>query len=229
MFARWRSIQKQQNHLLPHIENEAARAYLSTALPDKNTPINEVEFLSLDFETTGLNAKREAILSMGYMDYRGGVISLKSSKYEVICLQRALDEKSVVIHQITDDRMKAGVPLTDALDRLLMAMSGKVLLVHYATIEREFLEAATKRLYGKALPFMMVDTMLIEKRKLDCSHKPIGSNQLRLANLRKQYHLPRYGAHNALEDAIATTELFMAQLAQREQRNEGMKLGDILC
>jgi DNA polymerase-3 subunit epsilon len=101
--------------------------------------------------------------------------------------------------------------------------------VHYAKIERDFLEAATKRVYGKSLPFLMVDTMQIERRKLERTHQPIQSNQLRLANLREQYDLPRYGAHNALEDAVATAELFMAQLAQRQRDNADVCLGDVLC
>jgi DNA polymerase-3 subunit epsilon len=229
MFARWRSIQKQQHSLLPHVDNPAARAYLSVPLPDKNTPISEVDFLSLDFETTGLEAKSEAILSMGYMPYKNGRISLAPSTSEVIRLNRPLNAKSVVIHHITDDRMKTGVALHDALDRLLEAMAGKVLLVHYSKIERDFLAAATKRVYGKSLPFMMVDTMMLEKRKLDRNQQPIHSNQLRLANLRKQYHLPPYGAHNALEDAIATAELFMAQLAQYQQGKSNVRLGELLC
>ena len=229
MFARWRSIQKQQDSLLSHIDNPTARAYLSAQLPHKNTPINEVEFLSLDFETTGLEAKREAILSMGYMPYKDGRISMMPSGCEVIRLNRALTEKSVIIHQITDDRMKKGVALHEALDRLVEAMVGKVLLVHYCNIERDFLKAATKRVYGKALPFLMVDTMQIERRRLEREQQPIKSNQLRLANLRKQYHLPRYGTHNALEDAIATAELFMAQLAQRQQNNADVRLKDVLC
>ena len=229
MFERWRSIEKKQHRLLPHIESPQARAYLSERLPDKKTPINEVEFLSLDFETTGLQANTEAILSMGYMSYKDGRITMSSSNCEVIRLKRALKEQSVVIHHITDDRMKSGVALHEAMDRLMEAAKGKVLLVHYDKIEREFLEVATKRVCGKTLPFLMVDTMQIEKRRLDRMHQPIHSNQLRLANLRQKYDLPRYGAHNALEDAIATAELFMAQLAEKQRGNESVRLGDVLC
>ena len=229
MFARWRSIERKQHRLLPCVENPTARAYLSTELPDKKTPIDEVEFLSVDFETTGLNAKKEAILSMGYMPYKNGRISMASSNCEVIKLNRALPAKSVVIHHITDDRMNAGVPLHDALDRLVEAARGKVLLVHYAKIERDFLEAATKRVYGKSLPFLMVDTMQIERKRMEYKQQEIQSNQLRLANLRKKYHLPPYGAHDALEDAIATAELFMAQLAEKQQGNTALQLGDVLC
>ncbi|PWQ95270.1 hypothetical protein [Leucothrix arctica] len=116
---------------------------------------------------------------------------MASSNYEVIRLKRDLPAQGVVIHQITDDRMKTGVPLHDALDRLLEAVKGKVLLVHYAKIERDFLEAATKRFYGKSLPFLMVDTMQIERRRLERTHQSIQSNQLRLAYLCQQYQLSK--------------------------------------
>ncbi len=150
-------------------------------------------------------------------------------QHRVVRLNIPLPPESVVIHQITDDRMQAGMAMHDALHELVEVMAGKVLLVHYANIERTFLQAAMKRVYGHALPFMMVDTLALEKRRLDRLQQPITSNQLRLANLREQYHLPRYGAHDALEDAIATAELFMAELGELKSRNPGLKLGDLLC
>ncbi|PID34184.1 MAG: DNA polymerase III subunit epsilon [Thiotrichales bacterium] len=229
MFGRWRSIHKQQGALLSKVTHPAARKYLETPLPDKKSDLNDVEFLALDFETTGLDPRSEAILSMGYTQMKGGRLRMCDCQHRVVRLNIPLPPESVVIHQITDDRMQAGMAMHDALHELVEVMAGRVLLVHYANIERTFLQAAMKRVYGRALPFMMVDTLALEKRRLDRLQQPITSNQLRLANLREQYHLPRYGAHDALEDAIATAELFMAELGELRSRNPKLKLGDLLC
>lgn len=212
MFGKWASLAKQQQRLLAKVEHPVARAYLQTPLPDKRACLDAIEFVVLDFETTGLDASREAILSMGYTSLTTRSISLRDMTHRVIKLNVALSPDSVVVHKITDDRMSKGIRLHDALDELVARIAGKVLLVHYAAIERSFLQAAMQRVYGYALPLVMVDTMVLAQRRLERLQHHIAPNQLRLANLRQSYGLPRYGAHNALEDAIATAELFMVQL-----------------
>lgn len=213
MFGKWASLAKQQQRLLQKVEHPVARQYLQTPLPSKTDYLDELEFLVLDFETTGLDAKREAILSMGYTSLTTQCVSLRDMTHRIIQLNIALPAESVVVHRITDDRMLEGMHLHDALDELVTRMAGKVLLVHYEPIERLFLQAAMQRVYGHVLPLVMVDTMAIAQKRLQRIQQHIKPNQLRLANLRQSNNLPRYGAHNALEDAIATAELFLVQLS----------------
>jgi len=226
MFAQWRSIEAQQRALLQKQHPQVIKTYLETPLPTRKTPIDEVEFLSLDFETTGLDACKEAILSIGYTHLRADRVILKGSGHQIVRIDTPLCEKSVTIHQITHDRMEAGAALQDALHELLQQLPGKVLLVHCAAIEQGFLHAAIKKYYGCKLPILWVDTLELERRRLDKGFTPVQVNRLRLANLRNDYHLPRYGGHNALEDAIATAELFLALMAQR---NGQVLLRDVLC
>lgn len=229
MFDRRIPICKQQSALLPKVEHPSAKTYLETPLPDKNSALSDVEFLALDFETTGSDCHSEAILSMGYTRLKGNRLHMHDCIHHLIRVNTPLPRESITTHQMTDDRMATGMPMQDALHELVETMAGKVLLVHYANIERPFLQAAMKRVYGHALPFMVVCTLALEKRRLGRLKQPIQNNQLRLATLRRQYHLPRYGAHDALEDAIATAELFMAELGELQVQNPTLKLGDVLC
>ena len=113
------------------------------------------------------------------------------------------------------------------MDLLLTEMTGKVLVAHHHHIESGFLQQVSHNLYGHALPMCVVDTLLLEKQRLQRLNRPIEPNQLRLFNLRDQYHLPRYHAHNALEDALATAELFLAQIKHPQQSGYPLKLKDI--
>lgn len=228
MFNHFRSIASQKKSLLKKVKSPTARHYLASKLPEKTTPLEKIQFLALDFETTGLNARSEAILSMGYTHLDAGRIVMRESAYHVIKLDIALPQAGVTIHQITDDGMQQGMSLHAALDKLLVQMCGRVLLVHYAGIERNFLQAAMQQVYGYALPFLLVDTLQLEQRMLARAQRPVAENQLRLANLRTQYRLPRYGAHNALEDAVATAELFLAQCSQLQVQNPTLTLRDIM-
>lgn len=82
-------------------------------------------------------------------------------------------------------------------------------------------------LYGYSLPMMIVDTLAIEKKKYQQQYRQYAATQLRLFNLRKHYGLPRYKAHNAMEDVISTAELFLAQIHHKTHLIDSLKLKDV--
>lgn len=205
--------------LLRRIKQSALADYLRRPFPSFNQSVRKTEFLVLDLETTGLNAKKDHILSLGYTIIRKNRVILSECVYNVIKQKQLLTSDNVSIHQITDSEAEKGVKLKQAFDQLLLNLAGKVLIAHHAEIEQLFLNQACLQLYGSQLPVPVIDTMQIEKRKLERRHAGIKPNQLRLFNIRKSYDLPRYKAHNALEDAVATAELFLVQVANICGRN----------
>lgn len=203
----------QRKLMLHWLGDNALSRYLEKPLPARNKDISQVEFLVLDFETTGLDAKKDSILSMGYTIIRNRRVVLGESVYRLIQQDALLNSDNVSIHKITDSDAEQGIALKQAIDKLLSDLSGKILVAHHAEIEQSFLNAACQQLYGFGLPVAIIDTLLLEKKKLERQHATIKSNQLRLFNLRKAYGLPRYNAHNALEDAVSTAELLLMQVS----------------
>jgi DNA polymerase-3 subunit epsilon len=197
--------------------------YFRKDLPDPKQSVRDTEFLALDFETTGLDAEHDAILSIGCTVISQGRIQLMHNDHQIIKLNIPLPKKSVVIHGITDDRILQGIHLHDALEILLPKIAGRVMLVHFANIEKNFINAACRRVYGQPLPAQYVDTLEVEHRRLQRKQLHVAPRQLRLFNLRDFYRLPRYHAHNALEDAIATAELFLAQVAHGDGLDSPLK------
>ncbi|OKY25087.1 MULTISPECIES: exonuclease domain-containing protein [Thalassotalea] len=185
--------------------------YLSVPFPALDTPVNALNVIALDFETTGLNAVKDKLLSVGHVEINQQQILLGSSYHQIINTQRELVADNVVIHQITDQQQQQGKPLAQVIEQLLSTIAGKPLLVHYARIEKQFLQQACLALYGMAPPLPIIDTLLLAKRRLDKRDVAYDPSELRLSALRKHYHLPHYQAHNALSDAIATAELFLAE------------------
>ncbi|MEB4590393.1 exonuclease domain-containing protein [Candidatus Thiothrix sp. Deng01] len=224
----WFSLEAQKQRLLPKVGHPVARRYLETPFADKKTPVEDLEYLVLDFETTGLDARKDAILSMGYTEIRQGRVQMGSCVHRIIKLNITLPPETVVVHKITDDRMSQGIHLHDALHELVERMTGKVLIAHFEHIERTFLQAAMERVYGCKMPLQILDTLEIEKRKREQLQQVIIPRQFRLGNLRQAYNLPRYGAHNALQDAIATAELFLAEMTYIQKESKGIRLTDLL-
>ena len=188
------------------------KAYLSAPFPDKSTQLSELDVLSLDFETTGMNAVRDQLLSIGCVNIHRGKIQLNTCYHQIVRTRGKLQKDNVAIHQITDSEKELGAELKQAVDDLLKMMAGKVLLVHFARIERGFLQEACKQIYGIVPPLIMIDTLALIKRRYDLKDVNYDPSDLRLANVRESFQLPSYFAHNALNDAIATAELLLADV-----------------
>ena len=84
------------------------------------------------------------------------------------------------------------------------------MLVHYKKIEQGFLDAACRKYYGSPFLIPIIDTLELGQRVLLRRNHAIEPHNLRLFNLRNDFNLPQYRAHNALCDALTTAELFMA-------------------
>jgi len=190
------------------------RDFASVPLPADQTPARELRLLAVDVETTGLDARTDRVLSIGYVPVDGERIVLSGAGH-VVVRQDAEVGQSAAIHRITDDELAAGQSPQEALVELLTALRGRVLLAHHAAIERDFLRAMTRQAWGAALPLTTIDTMQLQYRLLtrgfDDEPAP---GSLRLWRARQQYGLPDYRAHHALTDALACAELYLAQTSE---------------
>jgi len=200
-----------RKRLLKKVPNGALKEFLSVPFPDEQTLINDLPILSVDFETTGLNAINDKLLSVGFVEIVNQQIKLGTSYHQIINTKNQLDADNVIIHQITDEQKSQGQPLKQVVEKLLEALAGKVMLVHFARIEKQFLKQACLELYGVSPPLLIIDTLALAKRKLDQRDVAYDPSELRLSSLRQKQGLPDHFAHNALNDAIATAELFIVQ------------------
>jgi DNA polymerase-3 subunit epsilon len=195
--------------------DNALGRYYAQPLPSPVTPLRDARFGALDFETTGFDARTGAILSYGFVAMQGLDIELASARSAVVSPGLDLPPETVAIHRLTDDRVATGLPEREALDEILQCLSGRVLVAHHASIELSFLDAACRRCYG--LPFMspVVDTEREGSRWFSRRGRTPPPAGLRLSSLRDTFGLPRYRAHDALTDALATAELLAALISHR--------------
>ncbi len=198
---------------------------LLTRLPDLNTPLEACPLLALDFETTGLDPKRDAILSIGWAPIDRLRLRPGLSQHHLIRIERPLPARSIQIHGITHSRMAQGQPLCQALEQLLEALSGRWPLVHFAPIEQRFLQQALQQCHGCPLRLPMLDTFALARRLL--RHQLLQPDDLRLGPLRQRFNLPPHPVHNAREDAIATGELLQAMMAHQPDW-EDQPIGELL-
>ena len=214
------NIEERRNWYMRKMPDCPLRDYYEVDFPDKDSDWRQVDYLAVDYETTGLDHKKDQILSFGFTTVRGSSIYLNDAVHMLTKPTVDIPEASAVVHGILDDEAASAKPLEEALPILLSALAGKVMLAHHAGIEYHFLSNACKRLYGYPFIGPVVDTLALEVRSFRNRDKAIQAGDLRLAAARARYGLPRYPAHNALTDAIAAGELFLAQVSYRDGKRQ---------
>ena len=222
-----RSPEQRRQKALRSARPGPLRTYLEAPLPDPGTPLAELRLLAVDIETTGLDPRRDRVLSIGWLPVDGGRVLLGGAARVVVRDEGGAGGvgQSATVHGLTDDRLAGGVPLEDAVARLLEALAGRVLLAHFAQIETGFLAAVCERAWGAGMPCVVVDTLELEERSVagGWGSEPEGG-ALRLWAARERRGLPVYRAHEALVDALACAELYLAQRAELEARSAGSAL-----
>ncbi len=199
-----RRLQARRDHPEPF------RSFLDASLP--NGRFRDLEFVSLDIETTGLDPATAAVLSIGWVLVRGNRVDLSSARHFIICPDRDVGE-SAAIHGLTDTLVESGHETRSVLDRVVEALTGRVLVVHHAGLDKKLLDRECRRCYGSDLTVPVVDTLDLERKRQSRQHHVADAGSLRLPDLRERYHLPYYAGHDALADAMATAELLLAMVA----------------
>lgn len=212
----WRAFLKLKAQLS---HDFSLRNFYNSGTYHDETPLSDIDFVALDFETTGLDSEQNSIISIGLVPFNLQRVFCRKAKSWYIDPQDNLQEESIIIHGITHSDLQDAPDLHRILDSLLSELAGKVVVVHYRRIERDFFDQNLRALINEGIIFPVVDTMQIEADIQRTQAKGIINwlkgkrpKSIRLANSRLRYNLPAYQPHDALTDAIATAELLQAQI-----------------
>ena len=221
----WRDLYEKR---LAQVRHLLLREFYQAGVVDAGTALADVPMVALDFETTGFDPDKDAIVSIGLVPFTLRRIFSSRGQYWVVNPGKRLKKESVVFHRITHSEVQERPDLSEVLPGLITAMTQSVVVVHYRQIERRFLDAAVRQRWEEGFIFPVIDTMDIEARlhqqddkgwwarlKAHLAARLLGRDRqsLRLAASRTRYNLPVYSPHHALTDALATAELFQAQAA----------------
>lgn len=217
MFGRWRH-RKRCKTLAAACSEPVLQNYLEQSAGLKPGSVVDTPMIAVDLELTGLDASSNQIISVGWTHIDKGRILLGSNRHILVNANQTVGA-SAAIHELMDNEISEGVEPAAALASLFKAAVGRVWVFHHAALDVSFLQKACQEWAGLAPPFIVLDTMLIEHGMRKRRDQPVQQGDLQLSRLRRQYNLPRYTAHNALIDALATAELLLAIAARLDKKN----------
>ncbi|HEX7610526.1 MAG TPA: exonuclease domain-containing protein [Solirubrobacteraceae bacterium] len=189
----------------------AARAYEQATPPGPRTPWAEASWCVVDLELSGLDHRRHEIVSFAAIPVEHGRVQLRDAVAGLVRPARALSESSIRIHGLRAADLEHAPPLAEAIVPLLHAMAGRVLVAHFARVERAFLSRALRE-QGARLHGPIVDTEVIGRLWL-CERDGAAGADSSLGALAAALGLPAVAQHDALGDALTTAQVFIAAAA----------------
>jgi DNA polymerase III subunit epsilon len=207
-----------QRWFQPGLQEDVARRVLRwAALPkaDPNIPLDRASFAVVDTETTGLNPRRDALLSIGAVMLRHATLSLGESFHCYIASERESSRENVLVHGIAPSQQSQGAPPASCLIDFLDFCGGEPLVAFHAPFDRAFLSRAMRRYLGARLGNAFLDLAWLLPALFPAALGPRAGldDWARHFNL----HIPR--RHSADADALAAGELTLVALAQARRRH----------
>ena len=173
---------------------------------DEQIPPNE--YIVLDTETTGLNPKKDEILSIGAVKIKDNQI-LTSQSFEIfIKPTRKISAESIKIHHIRPSDIEHGVSINEALEKLLPFIGNLPIVGYYISFDINILSTYLKQYIGVGLPNQSIElsSMYYKRHRKKSAHEFV---DLKFDTIMKELNLPRLGKHDALNDAIMSAMMFL--------------------
>ncbi|WP_242346108.1 3'-5' exonuclease [Anaeromyxobacter terrae] len=179
-------------------------------------PWEGITYWALDLETGGLEVRNDPILAVGMVPIRAGAIRLGEAYASLVRpdAPEGIRPDSMRAHHLVPHDVREAPPLEAVLKEVDRRLREGVLLVHNAALDVRFLRRAYR---GAGLSWPgppVVDTVALllkaaRRARFVDPDAPEIEPELNLAAARRRVHLPDYGAHDALTDAISAAELFL--------------------
>jgi len=186
--------------------------------PGPALPIGQCRYVVMDTELTGLDVKKDSIVSIGAIAMAGGKIILGETFYEMVSPETALRPESIVVHGIMPSEVVGKPSISAVLDDLLKFCEGAIVVGHFFSLDLGFLNKELKRLQGRKFRHPVVDTLQLHEWMQDNSRGSRSQydaceENKDLFSLAKKYHVQVSASHNALMDAFITAQLFQRFLS----------------
>lgn len=166
------------------------------------------EYISLDCETTGLNPRRDEILSIGAVLIRDNKILMRNTFNIFLKPTKSINAESIKIHHIRPIDLENGMDPEEAIYKLLDFIGSRPIVGYYIKFDVSIISKYTKKYIGIKLPNKMIEvsSLYYATRKKSNGYEFI---DLKFDTIMKTLNIPALGKHDALNDAIMTSMIFL--------------------
>ena len=175
----------------------------------------EARFIAIDVETTGLDPRRDEVISFAGIPIESARIIAAESLHGLVRPRTTSTSASFDVHRLRAVDLAAAPRAPEALAPLAARMRGRVPVVHASWVERTFLRKA-----GCPLPRRIVDTAVLW-RLLSLERGEPDPGTCSLSAISSALGLPSHRPHEAEGDALTAAQIFLAMATHLEARGHG--------
>lgn len=197
--------------------------YIAHFKSKQNKDLDTIRFVVFDTETTGLDIKKDRMLSIGTIAVFNGVIKVADG-FECYVKQDLFNAETVKIHGLLKAGVNKKLSEQEAIIQFLDHIKNAVLVAHHAAFDVAIINQALTRLDLPKLKNKVLDTgHLFNKTKLDTSKLHFS-----LDHLSDRFNIPQHDRHTASGDAYITAVLLVKLIAILKKKNNKLTLDDLL-
>src|SRR5574344_2351178 len=166
------------------------------------------EYVSLDCETTGLNPKKDEILSIGAVLIKDNKILMRKTFNIYLKPSKSINIESIKVHHLREIDLENAIEPNEAIYKLLEFIGSRPIVGYYIDFDATIISKYTKNLLGIKLPNEKIEVSSIyyDTKK---SKDNYGFIDLKFDTIMKNLNIPTLGKHDALNDAIMTAMIFL--------------------
>jgi DNA polymerase-3 subunit epsilon len=172
-------------------------------------PYQGDELVSIDCETTGLDVKRDQILSVGAIKVRGDAILTSQRLDFLVRPKEPVSERTILIHHIRPVDLDGAMPVDEAIKRVLDFIGPRPLVGYFLEFDVGMLNKHVRSLIGVGLPNSQIEVSRLYYDWRARQVPPGGNIDLRFETIRQRLDLPRRAAHDAFNDALLTAMMYL--------------------
>lgn len=176
------------------------------------TPVDRVRFVVLDSETTGLDPRKDRLITIGAVAVENGEIVLEDGFEAMLKVQ--YNTSAVTVHGVTRDQALQGLDEPEALMRFLAYLKDGVIVGHHIGHDVETFNSGYERHFGFRMRNRSLDTMDLTLH-LERDGAFAGRERIRgfsLDALCTLFDVIPHDRHTAPGDAFITAQIFLRLL-----------------
>ena len=166
------------------------------------------EYVCFDCETTGLDPKKDDIVSIGAIIIKNNTIIASKKFVKFVKPKTKLQAEAIKVHHIRECDLQDAEDMDTVIEEFLHFIGNRTLVGYYLEFDIAMINKYVKPKLGITLPNKILEVSAIYY-DYKIERIPQANIDLRFNTIMNELKIPSFGKHDAYSDAMMTSMIFI--------------------
>ena len=166
------------------------------------------EYVCFDCETTGLDPKKDDIVSIGAVIIKNNTIVASKKFVKFVKPKTKLQAEAIKVHHIRECDLQDAEDMDIVIEEFLHFIGNRTLVGYYLEFDVAMINKYVKPKLGITLPNKILEVSAIYY-DYKIERIPQANIDLRFNTIMNELKIPSFGKHDAYSDAMMTSMIFI--------------------